>query len=100
MEFWITMLLQQVGQTCCTNLYQHICQSNESTIAEFTPMPKLVWNVDPTSWYNKPVQHVGPTLHIEFAPSKLFENLQYFVKNFTINFTENLKKFLRIIKDF
>jgi hypothetical protein len=70
-------LVWLVCPTCCTNLlYQHVWQTNESSIAVFIPTPKLVWNVGPTSWHKtfqqncptKLVQHVGPTFHSEFIP--------------------------------
>ena len=47
-------LLWNVGPTSWYNmLVQHSVmnlQTNESTIAEFTPKPKLVWNVDAANW--------------------------------------------------
>ena len=53
---------------------------NESTIAEFTPTPKLVWNVGTTSWRNMLVQHFIVNLHLycdnEFDTLPSHNNLQ------------------------
>ena len=86
-ECWTKMLYHYVAPLCWTNLLYHFVvptywtkgasslwndwQTNESTIAEFTSTPKLVWNVGPTSWYNMFIQLVVTTLQNEFAPLKL-----------------------------
>ena len=49
-------------------LCQHVRQTNESTIAEFTPKFYFYAEISVDCWSNKLVQHVGPTFHSEFVP--------------------------------